>query len=281
MSAVHTLDVDQTTLWNGPAGQAWIEAQAPLDEMFRPFELRLVGEAADLQARRVLDVGCGTGATTLAIARRCGAESRCVGVDLSHPMIGVARARAAREHSLAEFLVADAGTGDLGEGTFDLVVSRFGVMFFEDPVRAFANLRRATRAGGALRCITWRAAAENPFMTAAERAAAPLLPSLPPRRPDGPGQFALADAARVRQILAAAGWQHVDLQPYDVECVFPERNLVPYLSKLGPVGMVLRDADEHTRQRIVATVRTAFDPWVRGAEVRFTAACWMLAATTS
>jgi SAM-dependent methyltransferase len=193
----------------------------------------------------------------------------------------VARARAARERSRAEFLAAGAGTEDLGAGTFDLVVSRFGVMFFADPVGAFANLRRATRAGGALRCITWRAAAENPFMTAAERAAAPLLPALPPRRPDGPGQFALADAGRVRQILSAAGWHDIEIQPYDVECVFPEKSLVPYLTKLGPVGMVLRDADEATRQRIVAAVRTAFDPWVRGNEVRFTAACWMLGATTS
>jgi hypothetical protein len=91
----------------------------------------------------------------------------------------------------------------------------------------------------------------------------------------------MADAERVRQILAAADWHHVGMQPCDVECVFPGKYLVPYLTKLGPVGMALRDVDEHTRQRVVAAVRSAFDPWVRGAEVRFTAACWMLAATTS
>ena len=146
---------------------------------------------------RVLDVGCGTGSTTLAVARRLGAKGRCIGIDISEPMIAAARARAEREGTPASFIRADAQTHAFEPASFDMIISRFGVMFFDDSVRAFANLRRAAKQTPSLRFIAWRSAAENPFMTTAERAAAPLLPNLPARRPDAPGQFAFADRDRV------------------------------------------------------------------------------------
>jgi hypothetical protein len=151
-------------------------------------------------------------------------------------------------------------------------------MFFDDFVRAFANLRRAAREGAELRLIVWRGPAENPFMTTAERAAAPLLPNIPPRRPDAPGQFAFADRARVERILEQSGWAEIDLQPIDVALAFSEKDLDLYLSRLGPLGRTLAGADEPTRTRVIATVRRAFDPYVHGDEVRFDAACCMIGA---
>ena len=115
-------------------------------------------------------------------------------------------------------------------------------------------------------------------MTTAERAAAPLLPNLPPRRPDGPGQFAFADDRRVHRILEDGGWTDIDIRPIDVECTLPEKDLVVYLTRLGPVGLILQEADERTRARVVEAVRPAFDPYVDGTDVRFTAACWMVEA---
>jgi hypothetical protein len=118
-------------------------------------------------------------------------------------------------------------------------------------------------------------------MTTAERAATPLLPALPPRRPDGPGQFAFADRVRVHAILEASGWSGVDIRPIDVDCRLPEAELVRYLTRLGPVGLALQEADERMRTRVVAAVRPAFDPYVRGAEVCFSAACWRVSARAS
>jgi SAM-dependent methyltransferase len=269
---------EQEKLWNGCAGAAWVEAQASLDRMFRPFEDLLVDAVADAKATSVLDVGCGTGATTLAAARRLEASGRSTGVDLSQPMIELARRRASAESSAAEFIVADAQTYAFGTARFDMVISRFGVMFFEDPLRAFENLRQAARSAAALRCYVFRNAAENPFMTAAERAAAPLLPDLPARRPAGPGQFAFADAPKVQDMLESAGWSRVEIQPIDVPCVMPARELDDYLLRLGPVGIALRGADEATRARVIDAVRAAFAPYLQGDEVRFTAACWEIAA---
>jgi SAM-dependent methyltransferase len=263
-------DTTQETLWNGAAGRAWVEAQALLDQVLRPLEQPLVDAVA---GERVLDVGCGTGATTRAVARRIGA---CTGIDISEPMIAAARERARRDDVPARFIRADAQTHDFAPERFDTVISRFGVMFFDDPVSAFANLR--STADGALCCLTWRDAAENPFMTTAERAARPLLPDLPAREPDAPGQFAFADREHVAGILRASGWAGIDLQPVDVECMLPEHQLVPYIARFGPVGRMLADADETTRAAVVETARAAFDPFVHGAEVRFTAACWMVTA---
>lgn len=268
----------QAQLWNGAAGQAWVQAQATLDGMFAPFAERLVAAVGCGDARRVLDVGCGTGGTTLAIARRFGADGRCVGVDVSAPMIAAARLRAEREGVPADFVCADAQAHAFAPGSVDAIVSRFGVMFFGDPVAAFANLRRAAAPGARLHCIAWRDAAENPFMTTAERAAAPLLPGLPARRPDAPGQFAFADPQRVRHVLARGGWRDVHVRALDVACVFPEAGLRDYLRLLGPVGLALRQADERTRVRVVETVRAAFAPYVHGAQVRFDAACWWIGA---
>jgi ubiquinone/menaquinone biosynthesis C-methylase UbiE len=191
----HTRDDDQAARWNGPAGHAWVDAQAVLDETLQPFEDLLVEAVVAARGSRVLDVGCGTGATTLAVARRLGAEGRCVGIDISEPMIAAARARAEREGTPAGFIRADAQDHAFEPAAFDTIISRFGVMFFDDFVRAFANLRRAATDDAELRFIAWRSAADNPFMTTAERAAAPFLPNLPARRPDAPGQFALADRA--------------------------------------------------------------------------------------
>lgn len=278
MNVAHDTDDEQSRLWNGQAGQAWVETQAVLDALFQPFEDLLVDTALARPRGRVLDVGCGTGSTTLALARRLGAAVRCTGVDISEPMIAAARARAEREGAPVHFLRGNAQTQAFEPASFDLIVSRFGVMFFDDSVRAFANLRAAASPGAELRCIAWRGPAENPFMTTAERAAAPLLPQLPARQPDAPGQFAFADPQRVRRILEDSGWAGIEIQPLDLGCRLPEPDLVPYFSRLGPLGRVLPELDAPTRSRVVETVRAAFEPYVHGAEVRFDAACWMLSA---
>jgi SAM-dependent methyltransferase len=271
----------QVALWNGPAGHAWIEVQDLLEQTLQPIGDLLLETAFAHEPKSrvsVLDVGCGPGATTLAAARRLGAKGRCVGLDISDPMIAAARARAERERSPATFIRADAQTYAFEPGSFDMIISRFGVMFFDDPVQAFANLRHATVGGGAMCLVVWRSAMENPFMTAAEQAAAPLLPNLPTRDPDAPGQFALADQGRVSSILAKGGWTQIAIRPVDIPCTLPEKELVRYLTRMGPVGRALEGADETTRSRVIETLRPAFDPYVRGSEIRFNAACWIVGA---
>jgi len=146
-------NLDQAKRWNGHAGMAWVELQALLDRMFEPFE-RILAEAAHACApRTVLDVGCGTGATTLAIARRLGSSAACTGIDISETMITLARERADRERLPVQFVAGDVQVSKFAPGAYEMFVSRMGVMFFADPVQAFANLRKAAAPRAAMNCI--------------------------------------------------------------------------------------------------------------------------------
>lgn len=279
MTVTHPTDDSPAKLWNTTSGCAWVDMQELLDQVLQPFEDLLIAEIAAGSPKRVLDVGCGTGGTTLAFASLLQPQGRSVGVDISEPMIAAARSRAERDGSAASFICADAQLHAFERASFDMIVSRFGVMFFEDSVQAFANLRHAATDNAELRFIAWRSPEENPFMTTAERAAAPLLPNLPARVPDEPGQFAFADRDRVNSILTRSGWTNIDFRPVDVTCTLPEKALVPYFTRLGPVGRLLQEqADDGTRARVIKTVRAAFDPFVHGTEVRFTAASWLVSA---
>ncbi|MBL7490441.1 class I SAM-dependent methyltransferase [Frankia sp. AgB1.9] len=269
-------DRGQKALWSGVAGRGWVAAQELLDRMYQPFE-DLLAESVALGAQ-VLDVGCGVGATTLAAARRAGECGRCVGVDISEPMIEAARLRTEREAVPALFLHGDAASHTFQPAAFDVIISRFGVMFFDDAVGAFANLRGAARAGGRLRFVAWRGPAENPFLTAAEQAASPMLPGLASRDPDAPGPFALARQDHTRRVLADSGWTGIDIERLDVPCSLSEAELERYFTLVGPVGRALAELDGDLRAKVIEAVRTGFAPFLQDGRVRYTAACWAVNA---
>jgi SAM-dependent methyltransferase len=271
-------DSKQAKLWNGAAGAAWVEYQDMLDRMFHPFAEILIESACSRSATRVLDVGCGAGATTLGLAHRIAGAGRCTGVDISEPMLEAAAARAKSAGLDVGFIRADAQTYPFEPAMYDMIVSRFGVMFFDDPVRAFSNLRNAARPGAGLHFISWRGPQDNPFMVTAEQAAAPLLPGHPAREADVPGQFGFANGERVRRILEESGWSGIGIHPLDIECGFPASELTGYFTRFGPLAQAFQDLDDLTQKRVIQTVSDAFAPYVRGDQVRFTAACWSVVA---
>lgn len=267
---------DQAALWNDASGRTWVEMQGLLDRMLAPFGDRLLEAGFPGEGANVLDVGCGAGATTLGMARRLGPGGLCLGVDISAPLIAAAKARAeAGGADAAAFVQADAQTFRFDPASFDAVISRFGVMFFDDPEAAFANIRRAARPGAKLAFLAWRSPAENPFMTTAARAAAPFLPQMPTPQPDAPGQFGFADGERVRRILAASGWSEVDVTPVDIATEIAEADLLSYVTRLGPAGLAMREMEEGARARVIDAIRAAFEPLVKDGAARFTGACWL------
>jgi SAM-dependent methyltransferase len=269
----------QAALWNGGSGKTWVDMQPVLDRVLAPFEQPLIDAGYAGEGSSVLDVGCGAGATTRAMARRVGKDGRCVGLDISEPLVALARARARSEGTEnASFIQGDAQTFAFEPGRFDSVISRFGVMFFDDPEAAFANIRTAARRGGKLAFVAWRSPAENPFMTAPSRAVASLLPPAPPPDPDAPGQFAFADSAKVRRILETGGWSSIEVKPADIVCQLSEAELMDFATRLGPVGAALREVDSDTAEKVMAILPSALAPFVKDGIARFTAACWLVTA---
>jgi SAM-dependent methyltransferase len=263
----------QAAYWNGEAGARWVRRQACQDEVYAPLTQRLLAVAGLGAADAVLDVGCGCGGTTLAAGRQA---SSAVGIDLSVAMLQHARRQAAG-HGLGNvsFFAADAQTHPLSG--FDVVISRFGVMFFDDPVAAFANLAAA---GQRLAFVCWRAAADIPFFRVPALALAAHIPPPEPGPPGAPGPFALADRERIGSVLTAAGLADVQIEPADVALRLggSAAEAVEFLRGSGPVHAALASADPGTAQRALASVTEALAPHANGAGVHLDAATWLVTA---
>lgn len=272
--------VDQATYWNQTGGQAWVDLQGLMDSLNKPIEDLLVERAFPGAGRRVLDVGCGAGATTLAMARRLGPQGGAVGVDVSGPLLDLARGRAEREDlAAATFVQGDGQTLDMGEHAFDAAMSRFGVMFFSDFDAAFGNIRRSVKPGGRIVFACWRKPADNPMALIPMQAAAPLLPPQPTPDPQAPGRFAFADPERVRGILERSGWNDVGIEPLDAATPIALDDLVTLSLRMGPVASALRQEDEATAAKVREAVAGALKPHAQGGIVPMTAGCWLVTAT--
>jgi SAM-dependent methyltransferase len=273
----------QAKHWNtGPGVAHWVTNQARYDRMHAPFTAVILDAAALRPGGNVLDVGCGCGATTLAAARLV-APGQALGLDLSGPMLARARSDA-EEASLANaaFLQGDAQVQPLESASFDTVISRFGVMFFADPVAAFANIRSATRPGGRLVFACWQPLAANQWLLVPGAALAEHVRPPDPAPADGPGMFAFADPDRLRPILAAAGWRDIQITSEHASILVggggTVDEAVEFLRTATQGRTMLAGADPATAERALAAVRAALTPHADADGVHLDAAVWLVQA---
>ncbi len=277
----------QAEHWNSGEGVAhWISNQARYDRMHGPFTAMILDAARLLPGSHVLDVGCGCGGTTLAAARLI-APGQAVGVDLSGPMLARARADAeAAGLGNAVFRQGDAQVHQLEPARFDAVISRFGTMFFADPVAAFANIRSATRPAGRLVFVCWQSPAANQWLLVPGAALAEHVPlagfGSGDGPGDGPGMFAFAGPDRLRQVLAAAGWHDIEITSEHASILVggggSVDDAVRFLRTASMGRTMLAGADAATVDRAVASVRAALAPYADGDGVRMDAAVWLAQA---
>jgi SAM-dependent methyltransferase len=267
----------QATYWNEQAGPTWAELQAPLDRQLAPLGARAIAALAPKPGERILDVGCGAGAASLELARAVGPGGGVTGVDISRPLLEVARGRAAGLAGV-NFLEADAQTHPFEPASFDAVFSRFGVMFFADPPAAFANIRRALKPGGRLAFVCWREPALNPVMTLAMSAALAHVEPPPPPEPGAPGPFAFADPEHVRRVLSAGGFTDIALTPFEAKIGSGDLETTVALSlRVGPLGGLLRENPDK-RDVVIEAVREAYRPHQGPDGVKLDSATWIVTA---
>ncbi len=278
---IHASNAAEADYWNGKGGLRWAENHDRHDALLRPISERLIALADARPGEYVLDVGCGSGATTLDLALRVAPEGEALGIDVSEVLLRRARERAP-EDLPARFVRADATIYEPPPGEIDLVASRFGVMFFADPARAFANLRTGMKAGGRLAFACWRAARDNPWLIVPLRAAAGHAPPLPERGPEDPGPFAFADERRVRRLLSDAGFVEIEVAPenFDLDIGLGEGldSAVDIALTLGPASRMLEDQPETTRAAAAAAIRKALSAHAVGDRVPHGAAVWFVTA---
>jgi ubiquinone/menaquinone biosynthesis C-methylase UbiE len=291
MSTPTTSNAQQAEYWTN-ASERWIRNQEALDRALEPFGRAALERAALMHGERVVDVGCGCGATTLDIAARVGDAGAVVGIDLSEPMLGVARKRGAELGNLS-WVHGDAATWR-ADAAMDLVYSRFGVMFFEDPVAAFGNLRESLRSDGRGRLcfVCWRALEQNPWAKLpldAVMRAVPASTDWIAGLSGAPGPFAFADAGHVERVVRKAGFVDVSVGACDADMVLaPTQSdggvleaAVEFAMQAGPVARLLAEAGEDAREQARREIAAELAGRVTGRGVALAGATWLVTAVRS
>jgi SAM-dependent methyltransferase len=258
----------QIEFWNGDTGRNWVAYDALMEAMLKPIGETVLDVFQFLPHARALDIGCGCGHPTLSLATRIGPGGSVTGVDISAPMLSVARElTATNEHKGASinFLEVDAQVHPFEPENFEHVFSRFGVMFFEDPIAAFRNIHHALTASGTLAFCCWQSRTVNPFMTVPAQAALELLPPPPEMPPRAPGPFAFAEPDYVDAILSQSGFSNIDITSLSHDLVFgaglPLSEIVEHLVKIGPIAQMVREAPDALQQPVRERVATALTPF--------------------
>src|SRR5436190_12251085 len=250
MTPAQQFNEAQRERWNGEDGEFWVRQQDRLDRTLAPVTGPLLAFAAPRSGSIVLDVGCGCGATTIELARAVGPSGRVIGLDISEPMLSLAAARL-RDFANTTTMLGDAADLPLAGLNAELIVSRFGVMFFGDPVAAFTNLRTSLAPGGRVRFACWRPINENPWLQIPLHAVYEHAPRLPKPEPEEPGPFAFADTERVTRILTAAGFTAPSFTPLDIQLDIAAggtlEDAVMQSAEMGPAKRALADQPEDIR----------------------------------
>jgi SAM-dependent methyltransferase len=278
-------NIYQVADWNGRSGERWVLNQARLDHMLADFGDAAIRAAAPGKGEHVLDIGCGAGTTSLALAGLVGPGGHVQGVDISQPLIARARENAPAGVPVA-FEAADAATASLPQAAFDLLFSRFGVMFFDDPVAAFAHLRLALKPRGRLAFVCWRSMAENGWVGLPMAAVQGIVPPPAPPGPEAPGPFAFGDRARVMRILTSAGFGDIALTPFDHPVPFglgegraaAIEDALEMAFEIGPLSRALADQPDAISTRAAAALRAAFAERPGERSVLLDGAAWIVTA---
>jgi ubiquinone/menaquinone biosynthesis C-methylase UbiE len=277
----HDQNADQIAYWNGPGGQRWADRQQAQDIVLAPVADALIDRAKAKAGERLLDVGCGSGAISMALAQRVGPTGHVTGIDISGPMLARARETAPAGAPI-DFILADATIYPFVSDSFDLLVSRFGVMFFADPVLSFANMRRGMRRGGRLAFACWREPRENPFFMAPLQAVYKHVPKLPQVGPEDPGPFSFASEQRVNRILSEAGFSGIAMEPCKLALdVAVGRGLdaaVQGALEIGPAARALAEQPPDVVAAAARSIREALAPYAKGQTVPLPASIWIVTA---
>jgi SAM-dependent methyltransferase len=275
-------NAEMAEFWNGRPGGVWVTEADRFDAMLAPFGHRLLGAAALKPGDAVLDVGCGNGALSCEAAQLVRPGGRVTGLDLSAPMLAMARQRAEEQGMDVDFVEGDAQTLSFDE-PFDVVVSRFGVMFFDDPVAAFANLAKGTCPGGRLCFVCWQEMLANEWMVVPAMAVVAHvgIPELP--EPGAPGPFALADARRTRDILQSAGWSDITVDEHrDEVCLGRDpEDVVTFLLSDEMGRRLVQGRDPEVVQAGTQAAREALRPFATPDGVVLGGAYWLVTARKS
>ena len=281
MSELTIANQEQREFWSDIKGDLWVTLQPRIDTMLATFGDKALDTLNPQSGERILEIGCGTGTTTLALGGRVGTSGEILAADLSRPMLNKAieRANVSAEHPIT-FVEADAQVHSFPTATFDAVYSRFGVMFFDDPIAAFRNIRKAVRPGGRMAYVCWADRKANPWIRIPAGAAKTCLDLPAPPPDDAPGQFSMENEDRVQQILHDAGWSDIGLERFTVEGSIGSdaADAARFITKMGPMSEPFALADSDTQNKTLQVIEEALTPYSNDSGVTLGFSTWIVSA---
>ena len=274
----------QSEFWSGSGGDYWVANQQQMDTMLQPLGDEALKRLNLAKCTHLLDIGCGTGTTTLQIAAQLPDGARVTGADISVPMTEYARQRLQAEGlANADFVTCDLQTHGLEAGRYDAAFSRFGVMFFDAPVTGFANIHAGLKAGAPLAFVCWQVPAENLWHSVALQAAREFIDMPPPPDPRAPGPFAFADTDYVTSILTDAGFGDIVIEPHmqTVELFSGQdvRNAAENFARINPIiSAFITEAGDDKAEPLIDGLAETLAPYHENGALHFPSATWLVSA---
>lgn len=281
MAGGSVVNLDQQQFWNEVKGEFWVTLKPRIDTLLLPFGVEALKALKAIPNERILDVGCGTGDTSLELAKVVGSGGEVRGIDLSRPMLEKARAGASGlPKGVVTFQEGDAEVEVFAPNYFDAVFSRFGVMFFDDPIAALGNIRSAVKSGGRLAYVCWASRKDNPWIRIPTGAARGFL-EIPPAPPeDAPGQFAMEREARIIDVLSRAGWSDIKVHKFEMEHNMGDslNDAASFICQMGPMSEPFSDASQAVREKCIAAVEGALEPYAASSGIEMKFSTWIVEA---
>nr|WP_070959243.1 class I SAM-dependent methyltransferase [Hyphomonas sp. Mor2] len=275
--------VSQREHWNGAAGQKWVDYSDLLDALLAPLSQKLLDNAVVQEGEKILDVGCGAGELTLAATQLSGNQIGSTGIDISMPLIEAAKLRARALNSPVQFELVDAAAY-AAPHKFDLAISRLGVMFFDEPIRAFANIRRQVKAGGGFSFVSWQPVRANQWLMEPLQAVLHLLKEKPGASdPTAPGPFSLSQIDHIATLLSRSGWQNASIEPLETRLTLPGKTLeesARLMIELGPIARFINSQNLALDPIIEAVSETLARHRANDGSISMRSACWLVSAST-
>ena len=275
---------DEIDFWNGPQGKNWVVENRLTDLMYEPFGDKTIERAELTPGERILDIGCGCGTTTLKLARLLAPDGDITALDISTLMLSIASERTKSAAVPVKIINADAESYKLVPGTFDVMFSQFGLMFFRNPQKAFDNFHASLKPGGRIAFVCWRDPERNPWLVTPFEAVHHFKPEMETPNPDARASpFSFSSQKKVEALLRDTGFVDVQLEPFETKARMGEGSLEECTRFViafagGTVGAVLRGSGEENTPAIIAALQTGLAPYHIGNRIKLGASAWIVSA---
>ena len=278
------INQDQKEFWNEKKGKIWISLEKNIEKMLGPLGDHAINTLKPKVGEKILDVGCGTGSTSLKLSKLVGKEGLITGIDISEPILGFAKKQAnVKRIKNIKFVLADAQNFQFSENNYDAVFSRFGIMFFEDPITAFKNIRKSLKDKGRLTFICWCSREENDWINLSSNIASQFLELPPKANPKDPGPFALEDHRYIEEILINSGWKNIVIKNHGEKIIVGETldSSAEFLSRMGPMSVPFENANEQTKEKVISALKECYSKYLTPKGVEFHFSSWIVSALNS